>query len=124
MTTVIYFCGLLSLAFALFHIGFWKTFKWNEELKKLDVINRGVMQILNVQITYHFFFVAFICMAFPVELQSTKLGNAFLLGCSLFWVIRTVQQFIFFKANDYATYILTTAFIIAAVLFALPVFVR
>ena len=117
-------CGLHSLLFALFHVGFWKIFKWNKELKKLDVINSGVMQILNVQIIYYFLFVAFICMAFPVELQGTKLGNAFLLSCSLFWAIRTVQQFIFFKANNYATYILTAFFIAGIVLFALPVLMR
>lgn len=91
MTLVIYICGFYNLAFALFHISFWKVFKWNDDLKKLIFANRGIMQILNVQIIYYFLFVAVLCFAFPTELISTKLGNVFLLGCSLFWLIRTVQ---------------------------------
>ena len=123
MKLVIYICGFYCLAFALFHIGFWKIFKWNEDLKKLFFANRGIMQILNVQTIYFFLFVAFICIAFPTELLNTELGNVFLLGCSLFWFIRTIQQFIFFKAN-YVIHILTVIFIIGTILFALPVFMR
>ena len=124
MKLVIYLCGFHSLVFALFHIGFWKIFKWNEKLKKIDFVNKGIMQILNVQIIFYFFFVAFLCMTFPAELLNTKLGNVFMLGCSLFWLIRTVQQFIFFKANSYFTYILIVMFIIGTIIFALPVFMR
>jgi len=123
MKLVIYICGFYCLAFALFHIGFWKIFKWNGDLKKLFFANRGIMQILNVQIIYFFLFVALICIAFPAELLNTELGNVFLLGCSLFWLIRTIQQFIFFKAN-YVIHILTVIFIIGTILFALPVFMR
>ena len=124
MTIVIYLCGFYCLAFAIFHIGFWKRFKWNKDLKKLLFANRGIMQILNVQIIYYFLFVTFLCIAFPAELQHTKLGNAFLIGCSLFWLIRTVQQVIFFKANSKLIHVLTVIFIIGTILFALPVFMR
>ena len=121
MTVIIYLCGFYSLAFAIFHIGFWKRFDWNKDLKKLLFANRGIMQILNVQMIYFFLFVTFLCIAFPVELQDTKLGNIFLLGCSLFWLIRTIQQFIFLKANSKLIHILTVIFIIGTILFALPV---
>jgi hypothetical protein len=124
MTYVIYLCGFYCLAFAIFHIGFWKQFNWDKDLKKLLFANRGIMQILNVQIIYFFLLVTFLCIVFPAELQNTKLGNAFLLGCSLFWLIRTVQQFIFFKANSKLINILTVLFIIGTILFALPVFMR
>jgi phage shock protein PspC (stress-responsive transcriptional regulator) len=122
MTFIIYLCGFYCLVFAVFHIGFWKRFNWDKDLKKLLFANRGIMQILNVQIIYYFLAVAFLCFAFPYELQDTKLGNAFLLSCSLFWLIRTVQQFIFLKANSKLIHILTVIFIIGTILFALPVF--
>jgi hypothetical protein len=57
-------------------------------------------------------------------LLNTKLGKVFLLSCSLFWLIRTVQQFIFLKANHYVIHILTIIFIIGTILFALPVFMK
>ncbi len=122
MTLIIYICGFYSLLFALFHIGFWKIFKWRDDLKKLVFANRGIMQILNIQIIYYFLFTALICFIFPTELLNTKFGKIFLLGCSLFWLIRTIQQFIFLKANNYKIHILTVIFIIGTVLFALPVF--
>jgi len=124
MKTIVYICGIYSLAFAFFHIGFWKIFKWNDDLRKLTFANKGIMQILNVQIIYYFLFVTFLCIAFPTELSSTKLGNAFLLSCSLFWLIRTIQQFIFLKKNNLIINILTVLFIAGTVLFALPVFMK
>ena len=93
-------------------------------MRKLTFANKGIMQILNVQIIYYFLFVTFLCIAFPTELSSTKLGNAFLLSCSLFWLIRTIQQFIFLKKNNYIINILTVLFIAGTVLFALPVFMK
>jgi hypothetical protein len=122
MTYVIYLCGLYCLAFAIFHIGFWKRFHWDKDLKKLLFANRGIMQILNVQIIYYFLAVAFLCFACTSELQNTKLGNAFLLSCSLFWLIRTVQQFIFLRGKHWLIHVLTVIFIIGTILFALPVF--
>jgi len=123
MKLIIYLGGIYNLLFALFHIGFWKMLKWNEELKKLDFGNGEIMQMLNVHIIYYLFFTAFICIAFPSELLNTKLGNAFLLGCSLFWLLRTVQQFIFFPVG-LGTIFLTVLFLIGIVLFALPVLKR
>jgi len=122
MILLIYLCGFYSLAFAVFHIGFWKLFNWREDLKKLIFANRGIMQILNIQLIYYFLFTAIVCFVFPAELLNTRLGNVFLLGCSGFWLIRTVQQFIFLRANHFAIHILTVIFIIGTVLFLLPVF--
>lgn len=124
MTTVIYVCGLYSLAFALFHIGFWKMFKWKSDLKKLSFANEAIMQILNVQQTYHFIFVALVCFIFPIELLTTTLGNFFLAGTSLFWLIRTIQQFIFLRANNYKIHILTFIFLVGTLLFALPLIMK
>lgn len=121
MTTIILFCGIFSTAFALFHLSFWKIFNWHTELKKLGFANRGIMQILNGQIIYYFLFVAFVCFVFPGELLSGSLGKVFLSGCSLFWLIRTLQQFIFFRIHDFRIHLLTLLFITGTVLFAIPV---
>lgn len=124
MTTIIYLCGSYSIAFALFHIGFWKMFRWEHELKKLTFANKAIVQILNIQLTYYLFFVAFVCFAFPTELQTTKLGNFFLSGTSVFWLFRTIQQFIFLRKNNYKIHILTLILIIGTILFALPVLMK
>ena len=122
MKTLLYLCGFYNLAFALFHFGFWKLFQWNKELNNLSFANKGIMQILNIQICYYFIFTAIICFVFPTELVTTKLGNLFLIGSSLFWLIRTIQQFIFFRINNYKIHLLTFIFMVGTILFLLPLF--
>ena len=41
MKTVIHICGFYSLGLALFHMGFWKIFKWKDDLKKLAFVEMG-----------------------------------------------------------------------------------
>jgi len=124
METLIFICGLYNIAFALFHSGFWKLWKWDSELKKLTIVNGGIMQILNIQIIYYFIFTAVICFAFPTELLSTKLGNWFLIGTSAFWFIRTIQQFIFLRISHSIIYVLTIIFLFGTILFLIPVFCK
>ena len=124
MDVIIFICGLYNIAFALFHFGFWKLFHWGNELKKLSFANKGIMQILNIQISYYFILTAIICFVFPTELLTTKLGNWILIGSSIFWLIRTLQQFIFLRADNYKIHLLTLIFLIGAILFALPIYFR
>ncbi len=124
MKNIIYICGIYNLLFALFHLGFWKIFKWNKDLNKMSFANRGIMQILNIQIVYYFLFVSLVCFMYPHELLNTTLGHIFLIGNSLFWLIRTIQQFIFLRAKHYIIHILTIVFIIGTILFALPIFIN
>jgi len=120
MKTIIFFCGLYNIGFAIFHLAFWKIFKWDSDLKKLTFANKAIMQILNVQIFYYFIFVACICFIFPVESLTTKLGNVFLAGNAIFWLIRNIQQFFFLRLNHYKIHILTFIFLLGTMLFAWP----
>ncbi len=124
MKSIIYICGIYNLLFALFHLGFWKIFRWNKDLNKMSFANKGIMQILNIQIVYYFLFVSLICFIYPNELLNTQLGRIFLTGNSLFWLIRTIQQFIFLRAKHYIIHILTIIFIFGTILFALPIFIN
>jgi hypothetical protein len=51
--------------------------------------------------------------------HSTR--SIFLAGTSLFWLIRTIQQLVFFKTKNRIMNMLTMTFLIGAVLFALAV---
>jgi hypothetical protein len=74
---------------------FWKLFDWRNELKKVSFANKAILQIANIQLIFFFLFVAIVCFLFPDELHDTALGKFFLLGISFFWLVRTIQQFIF-----------------------------
>ena len=122
MKKVIFIGGLYNIIFTLFHCGFWKIFEWDSDLNKLTMLNSGVMQILNIQMIYYFIFTAVICFAFPTELQSTKLGKCFLAGTAAFWLIRTIQQFIFFWPINAAMFIMPAVFLLGAIIFLIPIF--
>ncbi len=124
MKTILILCGLYNIGFAIFHISFWKIFHWDSDLKKLSFANKAIIQILNVHMIYYFLFVSFICFAFQTELLTTKFGNIILIGNSLFWLLRTIQQFIFLRANHINIHILTIIFVIGTILFAIPILMK
>jgi hypothetical protein len=122
LSTLIYTCGIYSIAFALFHLKFWKLFDWRNDLKKLTLANRAIMQIANLRLIYLFLFIGALCFCFPDDMVHTPLGRFMLGGISLFWFGRTVEQFIFLRVNNVMVHGLTLIFIVGTILFALPLF--
>ncbi|CAN5720722.1 hypothetical protein BH10BDE1_BH10BDE1_04290 [soil metagenome] len=120
MKSVLFLCGLHSVLFALFHLGFWKIFNWKRELQTASVSTRAILQIANLRLIYLFGGVAVLCFLFPEDLVSTPLGRAFMLGMSLFWVGRLIEQFIFLRYNRLMIHVLSIAFFLGAVLFSVP----
>lgn len=81
-----------DVALAVFHLGFWRLFRWAEELPKLHPVNRGVVQALNVMLTCVFLFMAALLLLRPADLTGTPLGRLLLAGMTAFWVVRAALQ--------------------------------
>ncbi|MBO9664764.1 hypothetical protein [Dokdonella sp.] len=120
---IVLLCGAHSLGFALFHLAFWKLFDWPQALRRTNTATRAVVQILNLRLTYVFFGVAALCFFLPYDLLDTRLGHALLVGMSLFWVGRAIEQFVFLRVNHPLVHALTALFVVGAILFALPLLV-
>ena len=118
---MIFLCGLYSLGFAIFHSQFRRLFDWKQELPKLSTANKAIMQIANLRLIYFFLFVSAVCFIFPRELATTTFGHFFMMGISLFWLGRTIEQFIFLKVDHPMVHLLTYLFILGAIMFAIPV---
>ncbi len=121
MKNIIYIGGIYCLIFAIFHLAFWKLFDWKNDLQKLNAVNRGVMQVLNLRLTYVFFVVAFLSFFFADDLINTKLGNVILGSISIFAVMRAFEQLIFWKIEKIGIAFFIV-FLIGAVIFAAPLF--
>ena len=78
--TTIMIGGVYNLGFAIFHLMFWRIFRWKKDLSRLTFINRSVMQILNLCLTFVFLLVAYISFFNTSELIQTNLGKALLVG--------------------------------------------
>ncbi len=113
-------CALHSLALAAFHAGFWKLFDWPRTLATTTLANRAIVQIINLRLIYFFLGVAAACLAFPEELRGTALGRAVLAFMVVFWIGRTLEQWLFLRARHAGVHALTVVFVLGAVLFAVP----
>ncbi|MEO6759838.1 MAG: hypothetical protein ABIO24_10330 [Saprospiraceae bacterium] len=111
--------GVYSLAFAVFHLYFWKLFRWKDQLYLLHPGNRAIVQILNVRLIYVFLCMAALCFFYRDALLETGLGHAILAGCSLFWVGRTIEQFVYLRRiYHWLVHLLTAIFVLGALIFA------
>ncbi|MEP6925623.1 MAG: hypothetical protein ABI954_14245 [Pyrinomonadaceae bacterium] len=121
MKTLIFIGGFYNLAFAIFHLSFWKLFGWETDLRSLSAINRPVIQILNLRLI--FVFLIFACVSFfhAPELAATSLGKTILLAISLFWFGRAIEQIVFFKLQKPASIFLFVVFLIGTAIYFLPV---
>ncbi|MBI4851328.1 MAG: hypothetical protein HY819_05820 [Acidobacteria bacterium] len=111
-----------NLAFAIFHLFFWKIFKWKTQLAKLSEINSAIMQVLNLCLTFIFFFFAFLSIFYQKALVSTDLGQVLLITIALFWFFRAIYQIAFFGLKNAISIAFFVMFILGTVLYSVPVF--
>lgn len=121
-------CGVHSFGFAAFHLAFWKLFDWklpdwSGDPQRASLATRAITQILNLRLIYVFLGIGVLCFAFTRALHETPLGRAVLVFMSLFWVGRTIEQFVFLRIDRPLVHVLTALFVLGAVLFAAPLFV-
>ncbi|HAX71536.1 MAG TPA: hypothetical protein PK152_01385 [Anaerolineales bacterium] len=114
--------GVFHLAIAIFHLFFWRIFRWKEDLTSLTRINRAVVQILNLCLTFMFFVMAFISFFHSAELISTPLGRTILASIALFWILRLILQVIFFGMRHRISILFIIVFTVGASLYLIPFF--
>ena len=120
MKTLIIIGGFYCLAFAIFHLAFWRLFDWKNELPKLNRVNRGVMQVLNLRLTYVFLIFAAVSIFFNEGLLASVLGKTILGAISLFWLMRAIEQPIFWKFGDAVSVLFFVVFLGGAAIYFLP----
>ena len=113
--------GLYTVTLIIFHILFWRIFRWPETLGSLNHVNKATLQVLNISITFIFFIFSYISFMHTQELLNTQLGNSLLVLISCLWLFRAAQQVVFYKLKHKASIGLTVFFLIGAVLYGLPV---
>ncbi|MGI8668399.1 MAG: hypothetical protein ACR2J3_00975 [Aridibacter sp.] len=114
--------GFLWLAVFVFHVFFWKLFKWKEELSKLSDVNKAVMQVLNLCLMWVFLIFAYVSLFHADELLTTSLGKSVLIGIVLFGIFRSVEQVIFFNLKDIRSKFVLFVAILGTMIYAIPLF--
>ena len=115
--------GLYNIGFVIFHMLFWKIFQWKEDLRSISYVNRAIMQVLNIRLTYVFVVFAYISIIHLEDLISTQLGNTILVAISLFWFMRAIEQIKFFGIKNKYSAVLFVIFLIGSIIYAIPLIV-
>ncbi len=121
--TLLFIGGLYNLVFAIFHILFWKIFRWKKSLRRLLPQDRAIMQVLNIRLIYIFFVFAYISIFHQEGLISTQLGNVIIIVISLFWFMRAIEQIIFFGLKNLVSIVFMIIMLIGAAIYIIPIFV-
>ena len=120
MEIVIKAGGIYCFAFVIFHLLFWRLFNWREDLRSLSFLNRCIMQVLNLSLTFAFGIFGYISLVNTTELLATPLGKSLLILISLFWFARAVEQIVFFKLEHWGSVAFLLIFLAGASLYGIP----
>ncbi len=112
--------GFYNILLVVFHLSFWQLFNWETDLRKLSFINRAVMQVINLSLTFVFIIFAYISLVHTNELLSSALGQSLLSLMAAFWFLRSIEQVIFFKLKSRLSFAFLLFFLIGTVLYAIP----
>lgn len=112
--------GIYNITLVIFHLLFWCIFNWKEDLRSLNFLNRAIMQVLNVSLTFAFVIFSYISLMHTKELISTSLGQSLLTLIALFWFARSIGQIIFFKLKNWRSTAFLIFFLIGTALYAIP----
>ncbi len=113
-------CALHSLLLAAFHACFWRLFDWPRSLAATSLANRAIVQIANLRLIWFFLGVTAACLAFPEEIRGSVPGRAFLGFMVVFWLGRTIEQWLFLRVRHAGVQALTLVFVLGCVLFGVP----
>ena len=112
--------GIYNIVIVIFHLLFWRIFNWKEDLRSLSFLNRAIMQVLNLSLTFAFVIFSYISLVHTKELISTSLGQSLLGLIALFWLARSVEQVVFFKLKNWRSIAFLVFFLVGTVLYAVP----
>jgi len=110
--------GIYSLGFAIFHVFFWKLFNWGRDLRKLSPVNRAIMQIMNLCLILVFAMMAYVSFFHAKEMTESSIGRTLLFFFALFWLARTVEQFIFLRISSWIVHALSAVFAAGTMIYA------
>jgi len=112
--------GVINLLFVAFHLSFWKLFDWKQSLASLSPDDRAIMQVLNIHTAYVLAVFAVLSFVFSNEMRVTKLGRMVGMAIAVFWILRAVNQVVFWGVSSIISWALIVICLVVAALYFVP----
>ena len=111
--------GVLNILLGIFHFMFWAIFDWPNTIECLNSNNKGILEVLNIHGALAILFFGYLSIFRIEELQNTKLGRTVILFVALFYLIRLINEFIFWPYSD-ETIIMAIFLSVMTLLYVIP----
>ncbi len=111
--------GTIDLAFAVFHMLFWRAFGWPEQLHGSGPMNTAVTQTMNAVLIYCFAAYGAALIYLALQPSAAAIAAVFALAGAGGWTLRTVLQFVYFPMQPRSSQAFTAVFVLAAALHGL-----
>ena len=112
--------GVINLLFAAFHLSFWKLFNWQQSLAVLSSDARAVMQVLNIHTAYIVAVCASLACVVSREMSASKLGRMVGMSIAGFWILRAVNEAVFWDVSSVRSWVLIVVCFVIAGLYIIP----
>lgn len=116
----LYLGGVLNIAWAIFHLGFSRIFKWDRALASVDYVNRTVYRIINLCLTYCFLAAGVITLVYGPQMLQPGLGLVLTAVLGGFWLFRFLLQIWLFKLTHPISLLLSFFFLLTLAAYAYP----
>jgi hypothetical protein len=111
--------GGINLFFVVFHLSFWKLFNWQQSLTMMNAEDRALIQVLNIHTTYVLAVFAILSFVFSNEMSATKLGRMVGISIAGFWILRAVNEVVFWGVS-FTSWIIIAVCLAIAALYIIP----
>jgi hypothetical protein len=116
--TLLIIGGIYNLLFAIFHLLFWRIFDWKNDLASLTSVNRAIMQVINLCLTFVFIVFGVLSLLHPKQIIGTELGQTLTGLIAIFWFLRAIEQIVFFKLKNWISWAFLLVFLIGTGLYS------
>ena len=99
-TALVHAAGWLNVVAAVFHLGFWRLFRWPQSLGDLNSVNRGTLYTMNWTLTYLFGLVGFIFLRTDQAAAHAGTVSWLLYGMSGFFLMRALVHPFYFRLKN------------------------
>jgi hypothetical protein len=114
--------GIVNLLAAVMHLTLPKASNWKDTLSSLSLDNAATMYTLNVHVGFTCLIFAYLTLMHRKEMLETNLGRAAMAGIALFWVLRAINQVLFYGLNAPNTGFWVIFCLIVSLLYVIPLF--
>ena len=114
--------GIINLVFALFHVALGQALGGQDVSGCLSLDNRATVYTLNFSVAFTCLTFAYLSLFHRKVMLGMPIGTAILAVIGAFWVLRAINQVVFYGLSASDTPLWTVVSLLISLLYVVPIF--